>query len=50
MQRLSLPVILNEPLTILQKCCEITGNIDLLKTATAYKQPVKNLNFETEMT
>ena len=37
-------------MTILQKCCEITGNLDLMRNATAYKQPVNNLNFESELT
>ena len=50
MSRISLPVILNEPMTILQKCCEITGNLDLIREAVSYKQTVKNLNLESEET
>ena len=35
MQRVSLPVQLNEPMTILQKCCEILGNYDLIESAAS---------------
>ena len=35
MQRVSLPVGLNEPVTILQKCCEILGNYDLIEGAAS---------------
>jgi hypothetical protein len=44
MQKLSLPIILNEPMNMLQKCCEGAGNIDLLRNATAYMNVENNLD------
>ena len=38
---MSLPVGLNEPVTILQKCCEILGNYDLIEGAAGNNQKSK---------
>lgn len=47
--KVSLPVVLNEPLGTLQKTCELMANIELLEKATMFdkKDSLQRLIFAT---